>query len=445
MPQLKADLARLVAIPSISAPGFPEPPGRRCSRRYELVVGLFRDAGVETLGSLDLPGHRAGHHRRDPGAAGRADGAALLHYDVVPVGRRVEVGVAAVRGDRARRRASTAAARADSKSNILMHVGALRAWEGKPPVGIKIVIEGQEEVGQRVHHLPADRIRELFAADAMVIGDMGSVRPGVPTLTVALRGMAMRHRRGADARRAEAQRPVRRRRARRADRAAARARDAARRATATSPWTGCGARSGRARPTATRSSASSPRSCRGCRSSAPAASASASGRARRSRSRASTCRRSTARSTPSSPYARAKINLRVHPEQDPVEAQAALVRHLEAHAAVRDRARGPRRRDRHGLRGEDDRARPTRRRAPRSRRPGAASRADRDAAARSRSSTRSRGRARTPRSCWSAPPTASPTSTRPNERVLLDEFEKAVVAEAEFFGRYAERRAGGAA
>jgi acetylornithine deacetylase/succinyl-diaminopimelate desuccinylase-like protein len=31
---------------------------------------------------------------------------------------------------------------------------------------------------------------ELFAADAMVIGDMGSVRPGVPTLTIALRGMA---------------------------------------------------------------------------------------------------------------------------------------------------------------------------------------------------------------------------------------------------------------
>ena len=26
----------------------------------------------------------------------------------------------------------------------------------------------------------------------------------------------------------------------------------------------------------------------------------------------------------------------------------------------------------------------------------------------------------------------------PNERVLLDEFEKAVLAEAEFFGRYAD-------
>ena len=31
----------------------------------------------------------------------------------------------------------------------------------------------------------------------------------------------------------------------------------------------------------------------------------------------------------------------------------------------------------------------------------------------------------------------------PNERVLLDEFEKAVVAEAEFFGRYAGARGSG--
>ena len=35
-------------------------------------------------------------------------------------------------------------------------------------------------------------------------------------------------------------------------------------------------------------------------------------------------------------------------------------------------------------------------------------------------------------------PTATRTSTAPNERVLLDEFEKAIVAEADFFGRYAE-------
>jgi acetylornithine deacetylase/succinyl-diaminopimelate desuccinylase-like protein len=79
---------------------------------------------------------------------------------------------------------------ADTKSNILMHVGALRAWDGKPPVGIKVVIEGQEEVGSAFSTFPPSR-PDPFAADAMVIGDMGSVRPGVPTLTIALRGVAL--------------------------------------------------------------------------------------------------------------------------------------------------------------------------------------------------------------------------------------------------------------
>ena len=71
-----------------------------------------------------------------------------------------------------------------------MHVGALRAWEGKPPVGIKIVIEGQEEVGSAFTTFPPSR-PDLFDADAMVIGDMGSFRPGRADAHGRLRGMAM--------------------------------------------------------------------------------------------------------------------------------------------------------------------------------------------------------------------------------------------------------------
>ena len=81
-----------------------------------------------------------------------------------------------------------------------MHIGALRAWDGRPPVGVKIVIEGQEETGSVFTTFPPTQ-PDLFAADAMVIGDMGSIRPGVPTLTVGLRGMGASPR-GADARRA---------------------------------------------------------------------------------------------------------------------------------------------------------------------------------------------------------------------------------------------------
>ncbi len=42
----------------------------------------------------------------------------------------------------------------DTKSNIVAVIGALRAWDGRPPVGMKFVFEGLEEVGSGgfVHH-----------------------------------------------------------------------------------------------------------------------------------------------------------------------------------------------------------------------------------------------------------------------------------------------------
>ncbi len=78
----------------------------------------------------------------------------------------------------------------DTKSNIVAVIGALRAWDGRPPVGMKFVFEGLEEVGSGGFVPYALENPRTFDADAMVIADMGSVRPGVPTLTVALRGMA---------------------------------------------------------------------------------------------------------------------------------------------------------------------------------------------------------------------------------------------------------------
>lgn len=57
----------------------------------------------------------------------------------------------------------------------------MRAFDGRPPVGIKIVFEGQEEYGSALDNYPPRR-PQLFRADAIVIGDAGNVRPGVPTL-----------------------------------------------------------------------------------------------------------------------------------------------------------------------------------------------------------------------------------------------------------------------
>jgi cysteinylglycine-S-conjugate dipeptidase len=189
MPQLKADLARLVAIPSISAPNFPEATRPHLHEAYEAVVELFRDAGARILDPLELPGTAPVVVGEIPAPDGAPTVLLYSHYDVVPVGdasKWESPPFEATERDGAVYGRGTA----DTKSNILMHVGALRAWGGKPPVGIRIVIEGMEEVGSAFSTYPPSQ-PELFAADAMVIGDMGSFRPGVPTLTVALRGMAM--------------------------------------------------------------------------------------------------------------------------------------------------------------------------------------------------------------------------------------------------------------
>jgi acetylornithine deacetylase/succinyl-diaminopimelate desuccinylase-like protein len=188
MPRLEDELARLVAIPSISGLDYPAETRPALLEAYEEVSRLFADAGVTILDPLELPETAPVVLGEIPAPEGAPTVLLYSHYDVVPVGdedKWESPPFEATRRDGAIYGRGTA----DTKSNILMHVGAIRAWDGTPPVGLKIVIEGQEEVGGGAFAtFPAIR-PELFDADAMVIGDMGSVRPGVPTLTVALRGM----------------------------------------------------------------------------------------------------------------------------------------------------------------------------------------------------------------------------------------------------------------
>jgi len=189
MPQLKADLARLVAIPSISAQDFPESTHAAVLEARDAVADLCRAAGVQNIGSLNLPKTAPVITGEIPAPDGAPTVLLYSHYDVVPVGDESKWESPPFEATE-RDGAIYGRGSADTKSNILMHLGAIQAWQGKPPVGIKIVIEGQEEVGSSFSTFPPQQ-PDLFAADAMVIGDMGSFRPGVPTLTVALRGMAM--------------------------------------------------------------------------------------------------------------------------------------------------------------------------------------------------------------------------------------------------------------
>src|SRR5262245_26294550 len=186
MPQLKSDLASLVRIPSISEAGFsPEP----VHEAHEFVTGLLRDAGVYDVGQLDLPNTYPIITGEIPAPPGAPTVLLYGHYDVVPAGDESKWQSPPFEPTE-KHGAIYGRGSSDSKANVMAHVGALRAHGGNPPVGIKLVIEGQEEVGSALNtYPPLEPAR--FSSDAMVIADMGSVRPGVPTLTVALRGTAV--------------------------------------------------------------------------------------------------------------------------------------------------------------------------------------------------------------------------------------------------------------
>jgi len=188
MPQLKDELARLVAIPSLSEWGFPEHTHGAVLEAYEAVRALFEGVGA-TLRRLDLPGTAPVLTGEIPGPPGSPTVLLYGHYDVVPAGDE-KLWESPPFEASERDGAIYGRGAADSKSNLLVHVGALRAWDGKAPVGIKIVVEGQEEVGSALEEGYPSQHPEVFRADAILVADGGSIRAGQPSLTVSLRGDA---------------------------------------------------------------------------------------------------------------------------------------------------------------------------------------------------------------------------------------------------------------
>ncbi len=79
---------------------------------------------------------------------------------------------------------------ADDKAGIATHLAAFRAHDGKPPVGVTVFVEGEEESGSPSLGRLLAAHRDVLAADVIVIADSDNWSTDVPALTVSLRGMA---------------------------------------------------------------------------------------------------------------------------------------------------------------------------------------------------------------------------------------------------------------
>ncbi|MFE6871918.1 dipeptidase [Kitasatospora sp. NPDC057692] len=186
MPRAKADLAELVAIPSVADPR--QYPPEKCRQAAEWVAAAFADTGLRDVHLEETPdGSHAvvGHRPPPPGAP-----TVLLyaHYDVQPpLDDDAWTSPPFELTERDGRWYGRGAA--DCKGNIVMHLTALRALGDDLPVGLKLVVEGSEEQGTGGLEAYVPPHAGELHADALLICDTGNAAVGVPTATTSLRGV----------------------------------------------------------------------------------------------------------------------------------------------------------------------------------------------------------------------------------------------------------------
>jgi cysteinylglycine-S-conjugate dipeptidase len=187
MPQARADLERLVAIPSVADPeARPTLEGRRAA---QAVAALFAGLGIADVRQVDTVDGSVAVVARSQGPAGAPHVLLYSHYDVQPPGEAAAWGsdpwTLTERDGRWYGRGA-----ADCKGNLVMHLTALRALRaaGGWPVGVTLVCEGSEEMSTGGLEALVRSDPDLFTADAVVVADSGNVEAGTPTVTTSLRG-----------------------------------------------------------------------------------------------------------------------------------------------------------------------------------------------------------------------------------------------------------------
>lgn len=182
------ELKSLVAIPSISTLSENNADVRRAAQF--LADHLRERLGFKHIEIVGTKGHPL-VYAEALDAPGKPTVLIYGHYDVQPVDPielwRTPPFEPTVEGDNLRGRGAV-----DDKGQMFATIKALEALiatDGRLPVNIKILLEGEEESGSESISAFVPANPEKLKADCVLVLDTGMVDKGIPTLCYALRGI----------------------------------------------------------------------------------------------------------------------------------------------------------------------------------------------------------------------------------------------------------------
>ncbi len=182
-----AELCEFLRIPSISAKSEHKPDIERAAN---WVADQLRSAGFKTVEIAPTNLHPL-VYAESLEAPGKPTVLFYGHYDVQPA-EPLDLWTSPAFEPQTRNGNIYGRGTADDKGQVHIHLKALESLHqlnGKFPINIKVLIEGEEEVGSVSLWDYVQKNKEKLKADALIVSDTSMLSKGVPSITYGLRGL----------------------------------------------------------------------------------------------------------------------------------------------------------------------------------------------------------------------------------------------------------------